>query len=117
VNIANRLKPREPLSLSSYRPQNALPTLPEQDVASNSTKQLSSTSIRKATYAERDRARSLDPGPLDFAVEEEDAEEEVDDEDDSRTADDAGEKARKKALRILQARSELPEEGMWRSLA
>jgi len=117
VNIANRLKPRGPLSLSSYRPQNALPTLPEQDVASNSTKQLSSTSIRKATYAERDRARSLDPGPLDFAAEEEDAEEDIDDEDDSHIADDVGEKARKKALRILQARSELPEEGMWRSLA
>jgi len=122
VDIINRFKPREQLSLSSYRPQNALPTLLEQEaVATTSTAALtgktpSSTAIRKAAYAERDRARSLDPGPLDFAAEEdEDAAEDEDDEE-SANADDAGEKARKRALRILQARSELPEEGMWRSL-
>ena len=78
-------------------------------------KMLSSTSIRKAKYAERDRSRSMDPGALDFAAgEEDDIEEEV---EMDRMKFESGERARRQALRILKARSELPEAGMWRSLA
>jgi len=67
--------------------------------------------LRKAAYAERDRARSMDPGALDFEAGDDD---EVSDSDDGT---EAGNRGRRYALKILQARSELPSEGMWRSLA
>ncbi|KAH9948340.1 hypothetical protein B0H21DRAFT_777899 [Amylocystis lapponica] len=73
---------------------------------------LSSTAMRRAAYAERDRSRSIDPGALDFAPDEGDE----DDEDDAVDTSVGG-RARQRALRILQARNEVPEAGMWRSLA
>lgn len=73
---------------------------------------MSSSTLRRAAYAERDRQRSLDPGALDFSLEEDD-EEEATEEITSGT----GHTGRDRALRILQARSSLPEAGMWRSLA
>ena len=83
---------------------------------------LSSTSIRKAKYAERDRARAVDPGALEFATieEEEGDEDEDEDEDDDEDEDEEktltnhkifGERGRKLALKILKARNELPEDG------
>lgn len=73
---------------------------------------LTSASYRKASYAARDRSRSLDPGTLDF---------EAADDDENFDSDDADtgslSRGRRRALKILQARSELPAEGMWRSLA
>jgi hypothetical protein len=73
-------------------------------------------------YAERDRERSIDPGPLDFAVPEEDEE---DEDEGSETEEEKAQiqallstsRARKRALKILQAAQQLPEAGMWRSLA
>ena len=68
---------------------------------------LSSASIRKAKYAERDRARAVDPGALYFAsIDEEEEEEE-------KTIPNqiAGERGRNLALRILKAQNELPEDG------
>jgi hypothetical protein len=73
---------------------------------------LTSASYRKASYAARDRSRSLDPGALDFEA--------VDDSENLDGDDvDTGSLSRgqRRALKILQARSELPAEGMWRSLA
>jgi len=73
---------------------------------------LTSASYRKASYAARDRSRSLDPGALDF---------ESGGDDESIDADDCESgslsRGRRRALKILQVRSELPAEGMWRSLA
>ena len=73
---------------------------------------LTSASYRKASYAARDRSRSMDPGALDF---------EAVDGDENIDGDDADtgslSRGRRRALKILQARSELPAEGMWRSLA
>jgi hypothetical protein len=76
--------------------------------------------MRKNAWVERDRARFLDPGNLDFVAE-------VDEEDEGEEGADTmaavarsvepGDLARDYALLILQARAELPEEGMWRSLA
>lgn len=73
----------------------------------------SATAIRKAMYAERDRIRSIDPGPtLDF-----NEEDEVEDEAVSPDVDDKdGDRGRRHALSILQARSVIPEAGMWRSM-
>jgi hypothetical protein len=60
----------------------------------------------------------MDPGALDFAMGEDDGDEDSEGSEPAlhREAAD-GEKARKHALKILQARSELPADGMWRSLA
>lgn len=79
---------------------------------SKTTAALTSASYRKASYAARDRSRSLDPGALDFETIGED--ESVDGEDGDPGSLSRG---RRRALKILQARSALPAEGMWRSLA
>ena len=71
-----------------------------------------SASYRKASYAARDRSRSLDPGALDFETIAEDESVDGDDGDPGSLS-----RGRRNALRILQARSALPAEGMWRSLA
>jgi hypothetical protein len=101
--------PRRPqvLSLASYRPQVSIPEQPMVNTAPN----VSTTALRKAAYAERDRSRSVDPGALDFEEEEEKDRCVGDD------ATDAGDRGRNRALKILQAGSEVPEAGMWRSLA
>jgi hypothetical protein len=69
----------------------------------------SSLALRKATYAERDRIRAMDPGTLDFADEDTD--------EDTQTDGEDGERGRKHAQKILKARSELPAASMWRSMA
>jgi len=98
-----------------------LPSDPTSDVgqSSSSVGRVNSVTIHNATYAERDRNRAMDPGALDFAIAEEDEEEDNGEgpKQASGESTSPGEKARKHALKILQARSELPEEGMWRSLA
>ncbi|KAF8592447.1 hypothetical protein K439DRAFT_12233 [Ramaria rubella] len=72
----------------------------------------SAAAIRKAVYAERDRIRSIDPGPtLDFN------EQEDNDENDVSERVNDGDRGRRHALSILQARSVIPEAGMWRSMA
>jgi len=71
-----------------------------------------SANCRKASYAARDRSRSLDPGALDFETIGE--EESIDGDDGDPGSLSRG---RRRALKILQARSTLPAEGMWRSLA
>jgi hypothetical protein len=73
---------------------------------------LTSASYRKASYAARDRSRSLDPGALDFEAVGDDESLDGDDGDTGSLS-----RGRHRALKILQARSELPAEGMWRSLA
>ncbi|PPR02642.1 hypothetical protein CVT24_002125 [Panaeolus cyanescens] len=116
----NRIKPREPLSLASYKPPNTITEEVQDAVISApalAQKHLSSAAIRKATYLERDRSRSMDPGTLDFPSEGEDDGSDSDSDVVESETLESGERARKKALKILQARSELPEEGMWRSLA
>jgi hypothetical protein len=79
----------------------------------------STVALRKAAYAERDRSRSIDPGALDFEEDEEEEEATSDVEGDALSQDstaNAGGRGRNRALRILQAGSEVPEAGMWRSL-
>lgn len=60
----------------------------------------------------------MDPGALDFP---EEGDDEGYDDDESAELDEnssgLGQRGRQRALKILQARSELPEAGMWRSLA
>ncbi|KIJ56599.1 hypothetical protein M422DRAFT_22755 [Sphaerobolus stellatus SS14] len=72
----------------------------------------SSSAIRKAVYAERDRSRAIDPGPtLEFNDLEETEDEEIGSENEEI------DRGRRHALSILQARSVVPEAGMWRSMA
>ncbi|CDO71394.1 hypothetical protein BN946_scf184908.g152 [Trametes cinnabarina] len=93
----------------SYQPKTSLSDRP--GVLVPALRNGSSSSLRRASYAERDRKRSIDPGALDFAVDNDVADEDV--ESDPET----GGKARQRALKILQARDDMPAAGMWRSLA
>jgi hypothetical protein len=106
------------LSLASYQSksedQKAEPAPLSE--GTDSKRAVSSEAIRRALYAERDLNRSMDPGALDFDTDEIDDQNGVDDDDDRQPSEE-GKKGRERALRILQARSELPDEGMWRSLA
>jgi len=77
-----------------------------------------SATLRRASYAERDRSRAIDPGALDFiAGEGEEAEDDESDEESTKAnlADEG--RGRQRAFKILQARSKIPEAGMWMSLA
>lgn len=121
ISIMMHHQLRGPLSISSYLPMTAMPTQTRSStngdvpLLPHGQKLPSSTAIRKAKYAERDRSRSMDPGALDFATGEEDDSEEEMEMDQMKF--ESGERARRQALKILKARSELPEAGMWRSLA
>jgi hypothetical protein len=106
-----------PLTLASYQPKSVL-SAPQEVEEDGVRKSLTSEAIRKADYAERDRSRSVDPGFLDFQDDQtegvvEQDKSDVDDADDSQ----GGARGRRHAFKILQATSEVPEEGMWRSLA
>lgn len=87
-----------------------MPPLPQ----SRQKTPISSAAWRKAAYAERDRNRAQDPGALDFAAEGDDDD---DNEDEDNSAAEQGGRGRQRALKILQVRSEIPDSGMWRSLA
>ena len=86
---------------TSYQPKTSLSDRPGLLVpAMHQT----SSSLRRASYAERDRVRPVDPGALDFAG--------VDDYDDDVDSDpETGGKARQRALKILKARNEMPAAG------
>jgi len=119
IAIAPISKQKRLLSLASYQPERTVPSLASKHA-------VSAAAMRRASYAERDRQRAMDPGALDFATEDdeeegESTEEEVDASAVAGAASDVeaemGTRSRRRALRILQKRSEIPEEGMWRSLA
>ncbi|TFK43834.1 hypothetical protein BDQ12DRAFT_675634 [Crucibulum laeve] len=116
IEIHIRSQAKEVLSLASYQPKTSLTDRPG-TVVPSLPKITSSTAIRKAAYAERDRSRSMDPGALDFEEDEDDVEQDSDEELSKGETLESGGKGRKKALRILQKRSEIPAAGMWRSLA
>ena len=65
-----------------------------------------SSSLRRASYAERDRVRPIDPGALDFTHDDDD-----DDEEEINSDPETGGKARQRALKILKARNEMPAAG------
>lgn len=67
---------------------------------------VSSHTLRKASYAERDRTRELDPGALDFDLEAVDEDDEIE-----VSVADAGSTGRLHALKILQAREAIPAAG------
>jgi hypothetical protein len=102
-------------SLASYQSKSE-DQKAEPGQGTDSGRAVSSEAIRRAAYAERNLSRSMDPGALDFDTDEVDDEIEDDDEDDKQRSE-VGQRGRARALKILQARSELPEAGMWRSLA
>ncbi|KAI0278879.1 hypothetical protein BGY98DRAFT_1096506 [Russula aff. rugulosa BPL654] len=101
VPISIALTPRDHAEIGSHDESDARPE-----------PALTSASYRKASYAARDRSRSEDPGALDFEAVDDDENLDGDDGDTGSLS-----RGRRRALKILQARSELPAEGMWRSLA
>lgn len=111
ITIGPLLHRREPLSLASYQPNTS--SQERASVLRVDGRPISSASLRRASYAERDQTRHLDPGALDFTTEIEDEEES--DSDRPNVADET--RSRHRALKILEARSKIPAAGMWRSLA
>ncbi|KAJ7771124.1 hypothetical protein DFH07DRAFT_879688 [Mycena maculata] len=124
IAIRPLVKPPTVLNLASYRPQ-TMPTVPQEPEQEPLTP-VSSSAIRKAVYAERDLQRAMDPGALDFSTNDEAIAEEDEEEGEapnsgggavSAAGSAPGRLANKRAFSILQARNELPDSGMWRSLA
>lgn len=120
IDISPLSRQREPLSLASYQPQTSLsdragitaPAFPD------GRRHTSSANLRRASYAERDRSRSIDPGALDFIAGDGEAAEDDQSDEEPTKANVADEgRGRQRAFKILQARSKIPEEGMWMSLA
>ncbi|KAF9498771.1 hypothetical protein BDN71DRAFT_1442703 [Pleurotus eryngii] len=94
---------KQALSLASYQPTAAIHNLTEGNTNTNS-----GAALRQMNCAKRD------PGALDFAV---DRNDDTDDSDERNPVGAEEGRARKLALEILKARNNMPEEGMWRSLA
>lgn len=120
ISIGPLSRKREPLSLASYQPKTSLsdranamvPPLP------NMIGRHSTSALRKASYAARDRDRSMDPGTLDFVSQDDDGHEDDESDDEPFPVDPPDEaRGRQRAFKILEARSKLPAAGMWRSLA
>ncbi|KAJ7639357.1 hypothetical protein FB45DRAFT_905382 [Roridomyces roridus] len=120
IAIRPLVKPRTILSLASYRPQTLPAADPEPEPEPEPPISSSSNAIRTALYQERDQQRAMDPGALDFPVDYG----RIVEEEENRTAStsragsvpESG-RGNQRALSILQARNELPDSGMWRSLA
>ncbi|KAJ7098725.1 hypothetical protein B0H15DRAFT_588519 [Mycena belliarum] len=117
-------KPQANLSLASYRPATMPPAPVDADPTPEPSTPFSSSSVRRAVYAERDLQRAMDPGALDFAADDGHVLPEEDEDNDgghqasSTTAAVAASEGsgRRRASQILQARNELPDSGLWRSL-
>jgi hypothetical protein len=120
IPITKPTKKTASLSLASYQPK-APPLVPHAALdtvpALLPKHHTSSSAFRRASYAERDRQRAMDPGALDFTTETDEVECESSEGETEVARSDVGTRSRKQALKILQKSSEVPEEGMWRSLA
>jgi hypothetical protein len=74
---------------------------------------------RERTYALRDLARSVDPGPVLELQAAEDAEGDTDEEEEADLVGEISntERIRRRTMRIVQRQSGVPDAGMWRSVA
>nr|GAT58491.1 predicted protein [Mycena chlorophos] len=119
--IAIRPLGRQPvrLTLASYTGGAEVPAEEETNAAAT----MPSSSLRNSMYAQRDIHRDIDPGALEFslnngAIPEESEEEEEEFAEGAGAADEERlGRGGDRALRILQARSELPDASMFYSLA
>ncbi|EPQ59003.1 hypothetical protein GLOTRDRAFT_135997 [Gloeophyllum trabeum ATCC 11539] len=120
IAIGPLSRSKKVLGIPSYQPKTSLsdrpgvlvPPLPPNQ-RRRSSGEFSSSTLRKASYAERDRMRNMDPGALDFAAEDVDEDEDTDNDN----IPQVGSVGRQRALKILEARSKVPSASMWRSLA
>ncbi|KAG1805181.1 uncharacterized protein BJ212DRAFT_1392577 [Suillus subaureus] len=119
ISIGPLSRKREPLSLASYQPKTSLPDRASAMVPPfpNMVGRHSTSALRKASYAARDRDRSMDPGTLDFVSHDEGDEDDESDDEPSQMDPLDEARGRQRAFKILEARSKLPAAGMWRSLA
>lgn len=128
ITIAPLSEHRHKFGVPSYQPKTSLSDRP--GILVPALRKVNSEALKRASYAERDRARSIDPGTLDFT-----ADEDEDEEEEIVENEEVGGRGRQRALKILEKRSEAPAEGesgcpfhrtmqiltnmvgMWRSLA
>lgn len=114
-----QLKPGGAASLQpslANRPGTLVPPLPPVAEESDDGKEKSAASKRKQVYAERNTARGLDPGVLDFVDEDDGEDVDGPDQDDDISLVSTS-RSRQHALNIIKARNSVPPEGLWRSLA
>ena len=106
-------------SPSGAQTKHTLPTswIPENDDETHS----SAVANRLKAYSERDRKRAFDPGYMDFIGGDMEDDLNIGEDEMSSEANSEGEvsksRSREHALQILKARSRMPAEGIWRSLA
>lgn len=117
ISIGPLSRKREPLSLASYQPKTSLSDRAGAMVPPLPNGRHSTSALRKASYAARDRDRSMDPGTLDFVSQDEGDEDDESDDEPSQMGPHNEARGRQRAFKILEARSKLPAAGMWRSLA
>lgn len=101
--------------LGSARPNYGMPPFRKNadGLVSGSLDKVSAAAMRRASYAQRDRMREIDPGALDFDIEEEDEEEVAQFmENDTQV----GGKSMQRAMNILQKHSEIPNAGRFSAL-
>ncbi|KAL5488063.1 hypothetical protein ACEPAI_6171 [Sanghuangporus weigelae] len=120
-------KPAGPLSLrpktsltdrpgTLVPPLLSLPAVPEEEEEEKEKR--SAASIRKEVYAERNKARGLDPGILDFGDGDDDDEDGGGSPEPEDPVDQVStSRSRQHALEIIRIRNAAPPEGFWRSLA
>ncbi|KAG8714600.1 hypothetical protein FRC11_007852 [Ceratobasidium sp. 423] len=74
---------------------------------------------RERTYALRDLARSVDPGPVLELQAAEEAEEDTEEEEEADVVGEISnaERVRRRTMRVVQRQSGVPDAGMWRSVA
>lgn len=135
ISIQRPTKPKaQPLSLASYQPAAVLAdNMPSSSQRGTSGRLSSGTKLRRAAYTERDVQRGIDPGVLDFVMEEQPEDEDEDELGEERFAGNGTNgrggavngveangvnRGRDRAHKILesQAKSGVPDDGMWRSL-
>ncbi|OCB84377.1 hypothetical protein A7U60_g8361 [Sanghuangporus baumii] len=96
-------------------PLPSLPAVPEEEEEEKEKR--SAASIRKEVYAERNKARGLDPGILDFIDDDDDEGEGGSPEPEDPVDQVSTSRSRQHALEIIRTRNAAPPEGLWRSLA
>ncbi|KAF9062231.1 hypothetical protein BDP27DRAFT_296566 [Rhodocollybia butyracea] len=88
ISIQRRTKPKAPpLSLASYQPAAVLVDNMPSSSQRASGRLSSGTKLRRAAYTERDVQRGIDPGVLDFVMEEQPEDEDEDELGEERFAE------------------------------
>lgn len=102
-----------PIPIGPFRTKGGSPksVLPKRSTSPPAIDRATAAALRRASYAERDRRREIDPGALDFVVAEDDDDGEGENDLPQGMEQEGEAKSRKIALTIIQKRDSLPPDG------